>query len=45
MRYLNFNDISAVLTLILTHEYLLEWEFDNLRNGISSNPFWRPDQN
>ena len=39
VRYPDFRDISAVLTLILTHELWLEWEFDNLLNGISSNPF------
>ena len=34
-----FHDISAVSTLISTHEQLLEWELYNLRNGIGFNPF------
>ena len=45
MRHLGFRDILAVLTPILTHEQSLEWEFDNLHNGIDFNPFWQPDQN
>ena len=45
LRYLGFCDISAVLTPILIHEQYLEWEFDNLHNGVSFNPFWQSDQN
>ena len=36
MRYPGFRDISAVLTLILTHEYSLEWEFDNICMALAS---------
>ena len=45
VRHPSFCDISAVLTLILTHEQSLKWEFDNFRNGASFNPFWQLDQN
>ena len=45
VRHPGFCDISAVLTLILTHEYSLEWESDNLHNGFGFNPFWQLDQN
>ena len=34
-----FRDISAVSTLILTHEQFLERELDNLRNDIGLKPF------
>ena len=43
-RHLGFRNISAVLTPISTHEWSLEWEFDNLRNDVGFNPFWRPDK-
>ena len=38
MRYPGFCDILTVLTPIWAHEKSLEWEFDNLHNGIGFNP-------
>jgi len=38
-------EISQLLTLILTHEQLLEREFDILCNETSFNPFRWLDQN
>ena len=37
--------ISTILISILTHEQLLEREFNHLHNDISSNPFQWSDQN
>ena len=45
MRHPSFCDILAILTPILTHEQSLEWEFDNIRNGIGFNLFWHLDKN
>ena len=42
VRHPGFCDISAVLTLILTHEQSLEWEFDNVRNAESKLGFLGP---
>ena len=40
-----FQDISTVLTLVSTHEYSLEKEFNNFHNGIDFNLFQWQDQN
>ena len=38
-------DISTILTPILTHEYSLEKEFNNILDDTGLNPFRWLDQN
>ena len=45
MCFYGFLDILTVLTLILTHEKLLERELNNICNGIGPNMFRRSNQN